>query len=139
MDGVGWMPLAGWRWFSTTLFFANFFTNFFFADFFCWLFIDNAPIVAYKKLLYAGVVKLVDAEDSKSSGLTSVSVQFRPPAPFKYRAIWLNIRGHLAKYKRGHPDSDRPFFAFANVAFAKKSLFTSLITLRVRLKITLHV
>ena len=40
----------------------------------------------------AGVVKLVDAEDSKSSERKFVSVQFRPPAPKKIKglAIWVN-------------------------------------------------
>ncbi len=32
-------------------------------------------------LFSAGVVKLVDAPDSKSGGLRSVSVRLRPPAP----------------------------------------------------------
>ncbi len=32
---------------------------------------------------HAGVVKLVDAEDSKSSGLWPVRVRFSPPAPEK--------------------------------------------------------
>ncbi len=32
---------------------------------------------------HAGVVKLVDAEDSKSSVRKDMSVQFRPPAPIK--------------------------------------------------------
>ena len=34
-------------------------------------------------LQQAGVVKLVDAEDSKSSARKGMSVRFRPPAPFK--------------------------------------------------------
>ena len=38
------------------------------------------------ELRSAGVVKLVDAEDSKSSGLTSMRVRVSPPAPQQYLA-----------------------------------------------------
>ena len=38
-------------------------------------------------MVIAGVVKLVDALDSKSSGGNSVSVRFRPPAPVYFRAL----------------------------------------------------
>ncbi len=35
----------------------------------------------------AGVVKLVDAEDSKSSARKGMSVRFRPPAPHKIKGL----------------------------------------------------
>ncbi len=35
----------------------------------------------------AGVVKLVDAEDSKSSARKGMSVRFRPPAPYKIKGL----------------------------------------------------
>ena len=43
------------------------------------------------KRFHAGVVKLVDAEDSKSSGGNSMPVQFRPPVPVAnkgFGVIW---------------------------------------------------
>ena len=39
------------------------------------------------KLYRAGVVELVDAEDSKSSGRKSVRVRVSPPAPIKGLAV----------------------------------------------------
>jgi hypothetical protein len=38
-------------------------------------------------LRVAGVVKLVDAEDSKSSDRKVMSVRFRPPAPKLYQEV----------------------------------------------------
>ena len=45
--------------------------------------IDKAGKIPYKAQILAGVVKLVNAADSKSAGRKPLSVRFRPPAPLK--------------------------------------------------------
>ena len=45
--------------------------------------IDKCLGFHYTGHKYAGVVKLVDAEDSKSSDLTVIRVRFSAPAPRK--------------------------------------------------------
>ncbi|MDK2921630.1 MAG: hypothetical protein PWR24_1187 [Desulfonauticus sp.] len=48
-----------------------------------------------EKKLFAGVVKLVDALDSKSSGLRSVRVRVSPPAPGKKALKDFTLRAFL--------------------------------------------
>ena len=50
-------------------------------------FLDNSRC-DYIITRQAGVVKLVDAGDSKSPGRKSISVQFRAPAPNKIKGLW---------------------------------------------------
>gem|GEM_PF-3362874 len=50
--------------------------------------IDNQPKSPYTKP-YAGVVKLVDARDSKSRGGDPMRVRFSPPAPNKNKGLGL--------------------------------------------------
>ncbi len=53
----------------------------------CFLLDSEKPGAVRRGHVYAGVVKLVDALDSKSSGLTLVSVRFRPPVPSKNQGV----------------------------------------------------
>ncbi len=54
--------------------------------------VDNQDCIEYinASIIHAGVVKLVNAADSKSAGRKPLSVRFRPPAPRDYKrgAFW---------------------------------------------------